>query len=69
MRDDDFRDRLGGFGAAVDVLDHRPAVDRFERLAGESGRRVPCGDDGDDLQRRGSDGIDRGTGRSRVHDE
>jgi hypothetical protein len=29
------------------VLDHRPAADLRERLAGEPGRLVPRGNDGD----------------------
>ena len=43
-------------GAAIDVLDHRPAVDVGERLAGESCRGESGGDDGDDVERRS--GID-----------
>jgi hypothetical protein len=38
---------MRGGRAAIHVLDHRTAADVGERLAGESGRVVPRGDDGD----------------------
>ena len=40
--------RRGGRGAAVDVLDHRPAADVGERFARKPGRVISGGDDGDD---------------------
>ena len=45
--DDHGVDARGVGGAAVDVLDHRPAGDVGERFAGKAGRVVSGGDDGD----------------------
>ncbi len=53
-RDEHGVDRPAPRGAPVDVLDHRPAADAGERLAGETGRLISCGDDGDDSS--GADG-------------
>ncbi len=66
-RDDHLRHCFRRFGASIHVLDHRPAVEIGERLARESSRRVPCGDDGDDGERRNR--IDSRASRNRVHDE
>jgi len=49
------------------VLDHGPALNLCERLAGESSRGESGGDDGDDVEREL--GIDQRTSRCRVHDE
>jgi hypothetical protein len=65
--DDDLRDERRRRGAAVDVLDHRPAVEVRERFAGESRRCVSCGDDCDDVEWRKR--IDFRTSRCRVHGE
>jgi hypothetical protein len=51
---------------AVHVLDHRPAVDVGQRLAGETCRGESSGDESDDVK---TSGIDRYGGRCRVHDE
>jgi len=48
--DDDLRHGGSGRGAAVDVFDHRTAVDIGERLAGKTRRGESSGDDSDDLQ-------------------
>jgi hypothetical protein len=48
------------------MLDHRTAVDIGQGLARESRGGESSGDDSDDLK---GDSIDRGTSRSRVHDE
>jgi len=66
--DDDVGENPGHGHAAVDVLDHRTAVEIGERLAGEPGRSVSGGDDGDDGERKNRR-IDSGTSRYRVHDE
>ena len=46
--DDDFRHDRRRLGAPIHVLDHRTAVEIGECLAGEPGRRVSGGDEGDD---------------------
>jgi hypothetical protein len=70
-RDDDLRDRMGGRHAAIDVLDHRAAIDERQRLAGESGGGESGRDQGDDVERRDRIGpmIGRVISRSGVHDE
>jgi len=49
------------------MLDHGPAIDVGERLAGETRRGESSGNDSDDVERES--GIDRRTSRYRVHDE
>jgi hypothetical protein len=50
------------------VLDHRPAPDISEWLAGQTRSVVSGGDDGDDLW-RGKCSVERITKSDRVHDE
>ena len=69
--DDDLRDRMGGGHAAIDVLDHRAAIDERQRLARESGGGESGRDQCDDVERRDRIGpmIGRLISRSGVHDE
>jgi hypothetical protein len=50
-------------GSAIDVLDHRPAGNQRERLAGETGRLVSGGDDDDGC---GATGMLGGSDREHV---